>query len=183
MEKYLASGNDTVRELQEKYNDCTFHFRIYSINVAISVFFVQAKFEILEKDETWMKISEEIALRYQPKLESIYDKWNLYIIYLSTNKIPKDLKNRIENDKFSSRKIVEGIESGAFNQDVADQLVIKHITNSDLKVLVDETNAVTIDEYKPYDDYLWALVNNDEKIIGDRELQELIIDKLSQDEN
>ena len=77
-------------------------------------------------------------MKYQPKLESVYEKWNLYIIYVTNDKTSKELKNKIENDKFSSRKIVEDNFSQKFNEQEANKLIIIHITNSDLKEIVDK---------------------------------------------
>ena len=81
-------------------------------------------------------------MKYQPKLESVYEKWNLYIIYVTNDKTSKELKNKIENDKFSSRKIVEDNFSQKFNEQEANKLIIIHITNSDLKEIVDKTSEV-----------------------------------------
>ena len=39
-----------------------------------------------------------------------------YIIYVTNDKTSKELKNKIENDKFSSRKIVEDNFFTKFNE-------------------------------------------------------------------
>ena len=44
-------------------------------------FFVLANSSVLEENNLWQKISEEIALKYQPKLESVYEKME-FVHYL-----------------------------------------------------------------------------------------------------
>jgi hypothetical protein len=143
------------------------------------VFFVFANSLTLSEENLWKNISKEIALKYQSKLETVYDKWNLYTIYVTSDDIPKDLKKQIENDKFSSRKIVEGSYDKEFNEDEANRLIVKHITNTDLKVIVDDTEQVSISEYIPKNANLWKLLIKEEKIIGDRKNQKEILQKIN----
>jgi len=179
MEKYLEYSTDVIIQLKEKYKSCDFHFQLLHSNVNISVFFVLAKSFILSEESLWENISKEIALKYQSKLETVYEKWNLYIIFISSDKAPKELKNKIENDKFSSRKIVEDSYDKEFNNDEANILIVKHITNSDLKEIVGSTQEVTITEYITYNKKLWELLQNEEKIIGDRKAQQEFIKKIN----
>jgi hypothetical protein len=179
MEKYSEYSQEILQELSKKYTNCIFNFQLVELNVRISVFFVLTHSSVLEENNLWQKISEEVALKYQPKLESVYEKWNLYIIYVTNNKTSKELKNKIENDKFSSRKIVEDNFSQKFNEDEASKLIIKHITNSDLKEIVDTTVEVNISKYVPINPDLWKLLDTGDKIIGDKEAQEFIVKELN----
>ncbi|OOV29145.1 hypothetical protein BXU11_04265 [Flavobacterium sp. LM5] len=178
MEKYLEYSTAVINQLKEKYKTCDFHFHLDDVNVKLSVFFVLTNSSSLRESESWKKISEEIALKYQTKLDTVYEKWNLYIIYITNDIAPKELKNQIENDKFSSRKIVEDCYGKEFNDDEANRLIIKHITNSDLKEIVDATQEVTILEYIPKNEKLWKLLIREEKVIGDRKAQEEFIKKI-----
>lgn len=179
MEKYLEYSTAVINQLKEKYKTCDFHFHLDDVNVKISVFFVLTNSSSLRESESWKKISEEIALKYQTKLDTVYEKWNLYIIYITNDIAPKELKNQIENDKFSSRKIVEDSYNKKFNDDEADRLIIKHITNSDLKEIVDATQEVTISKYVPQNQNIWKLLEKEEKVIGDRETQGKLIKDIS----
>src|SRR5690606_37759870 len=107
MEKYLEYSTELINQLNKMYETFDFQFRLIQTNVNISVFFVLKDSVSLSEENRWENISKEIALKYQSKLETVYEKWNLYIIYITRDITPKDLKNKIENDKFSSRKIVE----------------------------------------------------------------------------
>ena len=129
MEKYLEYSKEVISQLQEKYTLFKFYFQLTDINVKISVFFVLAESSDIGKSESWKNIAEAIALKYQSKLETVYEKWNLYIIYVMNDIASKELKNQIENDKFSSRKIVEDSFDKEFNDDEANRLIVKHSTN------------------------------------------------------
>ena len=178
MEKYLDHSKEVITQLKEKYKTCDFQFRLAQYNVNISVFFVLTNSSILSEERVWENISKEIALKYQSKLETVYEKWNLYIIYLTSNVTSKELKNQIENDKFSSRKIVEDSYAKEFNDDEANRLIIKHITNADLKEIVEATQEVSISVYTPKNKKLWQLLLKEEKVSGDRKAQEEFITKL-----
>lgn len=178
MEKYLGYSNDIINQLKEKHSACEFRFNLLKENVNISVFFVLAKSTIISENGLWEKISKEIALKYQSKLENVYEKWNLYIIYITTDVTSKALKNKIENDKFSSRKIVEDSYDKEFNDDEANRLIVKHITNADLKDIVEATQQVTISAYIPKNEKFWELLD-EEKLIGDRKAQEAFVKKIN----
>ena len=59
------------------------------------------------------------------------------------------------------------------------QLIIIHITNSDLKEIVDKTSEVNITKYIPVNPNLWKLLDTDDKVIGDKEAQEFIVKELN----
>ena len=179
MEKYQEYSQEILQQLSNKYTNCTFNFKLVELNVNISVFFVLTNSSVLEESNLWQKISEEVALKYQPKLDSIYEKWNLYIIYVTHDKTSKELKNKIENDKFSSRKIVEDNFYQEFGESECAELIIKHITNSDLKEIVDTTTEVNISKYIPLNTDLWKLLDTEDKVIGDKEAQECIVKELN----
>jgi len=179
MEKYLEYSSELIKQLKEKYEIFDFQFQLIQTNVNISVFFVLTDSDSLSKENRWENISKEIALKYQSKLETVYEKWNLYIIYITSDSTPKELKNKIENDKFSSRKIVEDCYDKKFSNDEANHLIVKHITNSDLKEIVEATQEVTISTYMPKNEKLWKMLSDDEKLIGDRKAQEAFIKKIN----
>lgn len=175
MQKYLELSENLINQLSENYKNLGFHFELIHFNVNISVFFILTDSSALSKGDLWEVLSKEIALKYQSKLETIYEKWNLYIIYITKDISPKELKNKIENDKFSSRKIVEDNFTTEFGEYDAKRLITKHITNTDLKEIVDATKEVTISEYIPQNQNLWDLLKLEEKVSGDRDAQGKLI--------
>lgn len=54
----------------------------------------------------WQDVTNEIAVNYIAHLENGFSKWNCYIIFLCSSVISKELKYKIENNKFAVRKIV-----------------------------------------------------------------------------
>lgn len=146
----------------------------------INVFFLEANRDTI--DENWKRFSNMVAANYQNSEymgDSKFDKWNFYIIYISKDIISKELKNKIENDKFSSRKIVEDVYNKEFNNEGANSLIVKHITNADLKQIVEATREVSISVYVPNNAKLWELLVKEGKVIGDRKVQEEFIKKIN----
>src|SRR5436190_13666247 len=69
----------------------------------INIFFLEANSGTI--DQIWKRFSNIVAANYQNSEymgDSKFVKWNFYIIYLSKDIVSKELKNKIENDKFSS---------------------------------------------------------------------------------
>jgi len=178
MGKYSEYSQEILQELSNKYTNCTFNFQLVELNVNISVFFVLTNSSVLEENNLWQKISEEVALKYQPKLDSIYEKWNLYIIYVTNDKTSKELKNKIENDKFSSRKIVEDLYDYEFGNEEANDLIVKHITNTDLNEILSQTQDKIREEYNPINSELWSLIHNDVSFGRDTDLQKKIVEQI-----
>ncbi|WP_415755985.1 ABC-three component system middle component 1 [Pseudomonas sp. LT1P18] len=54
----------------------------------------------------WSGVVSVIAAEYQAKLKSKFEMWNIYLAFIVTAPICKNLEYEIENDKFSMRKIV-----------------------------------------------------------------------------
>lgn len=56
--------------------------------------------------ELWEPLNDDIALEFQSKLTIDVESWNIYIIFLVKEQISRELKYKIEQDKFSCRKLV-----------------------------------------------------------------------------
>ncbi|PLC57362.1 ABC-three component system middle component 1 [Photobacterium carnosum] len=54
----------------------------------------------------WEALTNEVAINYISTLKSTFSKWNCYIIFACTFNISKELKYKIENNKFAARKII-----------------------------------------------------------------------------
>jgi hypothetical protein len=146
----------------------------------VNVFFLEADSDTIEK--IWKRFSNMVAANYQNHEymgESKFEKWNFYIIYVSRDIVSKELKNKIENDKFSSRKIVEDDYNKEFNNEEANRLIVQHITNADLKEIVETTKETSISAYAPESKKLWELLVKEEKVSGDRKAQEEFIKQIN----
>ncbi|MFV5685093.1 ABC-three component system middle component 1 [Flavobacterium sp. GB2R13] len=183
MENYLAYKENILKDLSETYKSLIFKFIIEKININISVLFAYGLSKDFEENDNWEKISEEVALKYQSKISDTVDKWNIYIIYLCQDIATKELKNKIENNRFSNRKIVEDNFQTELTDEKAYGLIVKHITNTDLIKVIADTNDSIQEDYSPINENLWKLIPKDEIINGDTSKQKDLIELLKQLEN
>lgn len=59
-----------------------------------------------ELTETWKDISSEVALYFQSKLDTEIEIWNIYILFLVQGLVDSETRYLIEQNKYSSRKLV-----------------------------------------------------------------------------
>jgi len=74
-------------------------------NKAANVFHIKIDTEDRLKN-TWKQISNFIAMNFQRHLDDEFEQFNMYLFYDLLSPVSKELKYTIENDLFSSRKIV-----------------------------------------------------------------------------
>lgn len=103
-------------------------------------------------DKDWRKISNAIAVYFQSKQADEFGKWNTYIFYLFDRPVKKDLKYRIENDTFSSRKIL--IEREMSYADI----ITEHIVNDNLKTSKHNIELTNPELFNP-DPVIWSAIN------------------------
>ena len=83
----------------------------------------------------WKNMTNAIAAYYQAEFEEedkAFERWNIYLFFLVKEPVRTQLKVRIENNKFSSRKIVLDNIPEYFSDELIYQLINEHIINSDL---------------------------------------------------
>ncbi len=175
---------EIIKDLIEKYEGELCHYSNKD-DWKINVFIYKSNSENIEKN--WRKIASSISVLYQSeltKLEDEFEKWNFYIFFISTDKITKELKNLIETNRFSSRKVVEDNYTGNLSDTTANQLITKHIINDDLISFLNIKKNKTENEYTPVNKSLWDKIPL-ENIKRDTTKQSSIINdiKLSTDEN
>ena len=95
-------------------------------NSHIHVFFLKTE-KVETLFNTWRNINSWFAGNFQTELKSEFETWNLYLLFLTQEKVNPKLKYQIENDTFSSRKIV--IEE----LDNYDEIITNYITNNNLE--------------------------------------------------
>jgi len=79
--------------------------------------------------DVWPKLNLYIAVNFQTILESEFSTWNIYLFFLLPSPVTNALKYKIENDTFSSRKIV--IEGEMTHRNI----ISEHILNDNLQVM------------------------------------------------
>lgn len=91
-------------------------------------------------NKNWKDFNGQITTDFVINLKEEYSRWNFYVFYLSTDVVSKSLKYEIENNKFSSRKIV--IEnSNSITMKLIDQVISEHITNNNIEIYVENKNS------------------------------------------
>ncbi len=116
------SIEETITYLEEKFKNIRFDYRNVDFGSTIPAFFIYFEDEKLLKQK-WEGIANLIAVDFQARQRNEYQVWNIYLFYIINNPISKELKYKIENDTFSSRKIV--IE----NTSDQDLMINEHILN------------------------------------------------------
>lgn len=105
----------------------------------------------------WENIVSNVAGNFQIDFETEFEKWNLYIMFFVKEKCSKALKYKIENDKFSSRKIVIDNFTGIEND--YSKIIKSRIFNLDLSISLDiKTKKNTFIE-KPLSKKLITILN------------------------
>jgi hypothetical protein len=114
-------------DLKEKFKGLTFEFEIVKFGGEVAVFFIHADSEE-DLCMNWTKVVEFIAGNFQVNTEQEFTVWNIYLFFLLENRISKSLQYQIENDTFSSRKII--ICGQADKKAITDE----HIRNVNLHI-------------------------------------------------
>jgi len=84
--------------------------------------------------DNWEFITSLIGAYYQSEFENEeneFERWNIYILFLVKEPISTQLKYKIENDKFSCRKIVQD-KIADYSDNIIYQLIEEHIISKDL---------------------------------------------------
>ncbi|WP_448698131.1 ABC-three component system middle component 1 [Mucilaginibacter sp. AW1-3] len=97
--------------------------------------------------EIWSDISNAVAIYYQTKLDTEFERWNLYLFYILESEAEKGLKYKIENDPVSSRKIVIDNYSAALDDTAMATIISQHITNTNLNITAQQPAALTFTKH------------------------------------
>lgn len=103
-----------------------------------------------ELKNIWITTSNFIAINFQAKIKDQFSKWNIYLFFQIQGNISDDLKYKIENSTFSSRKIV--IEG----EKPLSSLINLHILNNDLRF--EKGNRVVFGSFNKRQE-LWDLLD------------------------
>ncbi len=128
-----------LSDLNEEFKGATFLFEEISYNGKLPCFFIEIEADA-NLSEIWMKASDLIAVNFQSMLQNEFSIWNIYLFFIVNEPVGSELKYLIENDTFSSRKIV--IEGSADSK----KIIEKFILNSDIKI---ESDLKRVEEFNP----------------------------------
>jgi hypothetical protein len=124
-------GSDLLEGFSVNFPD--WQFGEYYVNLKLgarmNVFCCQVK-TIDELVSEWRKISSFIAAKSITLSNPDFTRWNSYLVYFCEEPVPRALKYEIENDKFASRKMVEGPRDGGDESIIEflnQELLLSHI--------------------------------------------------------
>jgi len=117
------------------------HLAEFIGTISIFSFFLKNE-DLLNKN--WEAITSTIATYYQSIFEEHgedFERWNIYILFLVKGSVNNQVKYKIENDKFSSRKIIKDNIGNILNSDSITKLILGCVINNDLDIsVIDNTN-------------------------------------------
>lgn len=117
------------------------YYKVFSL-ITFHIFIIETdKEETLEK--IWNKLNSKIAFYMQDKFDSNFEKWNLYLFFIIDEDCSIPIKYKIENNPFSSRKIV--IENNS-NKISHNEIISTHIFDLDIELNIKE--QIELDEFK-----------------------------------
>lgn len=148
VEQFIGALNARFENLNIIYQELYY-------NGNIPVFFV--RYDSLEDlDANWIKLIDAIAFDFQSQLIDEFQIWNIYVFFIRPAGILdlvryNSLKLKIENDTFSSRKIL-------VEEQDSDVIINEHIVNRNLRF---STDRVTKPSAKfDADPLLWSILED-----------------------
>lgn len=121
--------NEKIEELKNTYK--LDDLKIIDVNNIISAL---VKTDSSNLQSNWKKINSLLSELLDEYLDNSFKKWNVYILYLITDEVSKELKYKIENNTFFARKIVEDSYMFELSDENIKKLISEHIDFADLKI-------------------------------------------------
>lgn len=120
-----------ANELKELYS--IKYFSLCELNYSEKLYTVFVEFKDSASLElNWQRLNSAISVELKPFLTTEFSKWNLYLFLIVSERVSKEIKYVVENNKFSSRKIVLDNFRREFGTDDISTILTEHITNTDL---------------------------------------------------
>jgi hypothetical protein len=154
--------------IQREFPDIPFEYREINFGGIIPIFFINIEDEIKLTNQ-WKAITEFIAVHFQSSLRNEFSVWNIYLFFILEHEIKNDLKYIIENDTFSSRKII------IYPKKDIESIIQEHIINDDLNLKVnDDGTSYTHNSEKDkiLDYFEELLIDENSKIVEGDKLNE-----------
>ena len=152
-----------VEGLNASFENLTVSYQEIDYNGNIPVFFV--RYNRLEDLATnWTRLVDAIAFDFQSQLTDEFQIWNIYIFFIRPAAVTDELtysslKLKIENDTFSSRKIL--VEDHNI-----DAIINEHIINKNLTFSANQVAGPSV-KFNA-DPLLWSLL--EDKILKKQKL-------------
>lgn len=112
-----------------------------------------------ELESIWENINFSLSQSIKDYLTE-YNKWNMYLFFISEESISKTLQYKIENDTLAFRKIIESNYENELNEENIKSLISKHILFTDLNI---NSNNINLENYTS-DSEFWTKVSSIDEV-------------------
>lgn len=123
--------SDDLKVLQEMHNNMSITHWVINLgvkNLGFKCHIFTIKIDTINQlKDIWNKFTENIAFFFQDGFENKYESWNVYVVFFTGEKIPRPLKYEIENNRYSSRKIVMDEISPPIDENKIKEKISKRI--------------------------------------------------------
>ncbi|WP_338543011.1 ABC-three component system middle component 1 [Paenibacillus tundrae] len=119
-------------------------------------------------EASWQYFSNDIAVRFQSKLQKPIEIWNIYLVFIVRDVVLKEVKYKIEQDKYSCRKVViDNVNSNITQENIINKIMRKLFQLSINTRSEDEENIDSVksnekslmEKLDPINSRLSALIN------------------------
>lgn len=176
---------------EEIYNKIGESFNIKSVIIGnlmfgdnIPVIFIQFS-NLNDLEKFWKEFNSFMTAEYLIKLKNEFSKWNSYVFYLSESIIEKPLKYEIENNKFSTRKIIVESINTTIDTSILENILSEHIINDNIEFKVESQEIDTFSKNEAIELALESTSFNKSNDIKEENLLKVLdhLEKILSDEN
>ncbi|WP_459211988.1 ABC-three component system middle component 1 [Aquimarina rhabdastrellae] len=133
--KKINPESEIIKEIHKSFDLENIVIGTFNFGDDIPTLFVQFKSNN-DLEANWKDFNNFITVEYLLKLKNEFSKWNTYLFYIVNQAIPKSVKYKIENNKFSTRKIVVECEDTEINSETIQQIISEYIVNDNIEFKV-----------------------------------------------
>lgn len=180
-----------IEDINEIYTNIAKSFETHNVLVGnlnfgdkIPVIFIQFK-DLNGLDNYWKDFNSFITAEYLIKLKNDFSKWNSYIFYITDKTVEKSLKYEIENNKFSTRKIVIEFKNQTLDCKSLRRILSEHIINDDIAFDIKAKNISSFEKDGIIEEALISSSFDELVLIKEENLSEVLnhLEKSLKDEN
>lgn len=180
--KYIDSKEEIYIKIRKSFDIQNIIIGNLIFGDNIPVIFIQFK-NLNDLEKFWREFNSFITAEYLIKLKNDFSKWNSYIFYITDSSMQRSLKYEIENNKFSTRKIViesigqdidEILLKGILSEHIINDNIDYNVKNQDIEsftknVIINEAlRATSFNKSNAYkEENLLKVLNHLEKTIND----------------
>lgn len=129
--KNIDSKEEIYNKIRESFDIKTVIIGNLLFGDNIPVIFIHFK-DLNHLKKYWREFNSFITAEYLIKLKNDFSKWNSYVFYITDSSVQRPLKYEIENNKFSTRKIVIESISQDIDENLLKNILSEHIINDNI---------------------------------------------------